>query len=268
MNKLPTPADAARRLTELAYRVSPADLHLLIGIEHPGLYAWFVDVDGARELATGVGLPVTEGLIYAGQAGAGTSQATLESRINRNHLGIDIHRSTFRLTLASALRTQLALEPMGTIHISRDGEGRLTNWMYEHLVVSVLAYSDRPTLGRFETDVLGRLDPPLNISKRPASPVRRQLKLLRQQFGRRVAGVARRKRLQQRTLVTDSAETGGLTPEALARSLGMPSAKRVRGLLRERFPRPHSELWSRWRPLTPEMERAVRDRFGSGRLRE
>lgn len=39
--------------------------------------------------------------------------ATLGSRIRGNHLGSDIYGSTFRLTLASALRTSLALEPIG-----------------------------------------------------------------------------------------------------------------------------------------------------------
>jgi hypothetical protein len=57
----------------------------------------------------------------------------------------------------------------------------------------------------------------------------------------------------------------GLTPEELARELGLPNAKRVRSFLRDRYPRPASQLWSRWGPLPPEMERAVRDRFRGSR---
>ena len=73
----------------------------------------FVGVGGAGQLTDGLGLAVDVGLIYAGQAGAGNSHATLGSRIRGNHLGSDIYGSTFRLTLASALRTSLALEPIG-----------------------------------------------------------------------------------------------------------------------------------------------------------
>ena len=89
------------------------ELHRLSDSAEPGIYAWFVDVGGAGHLADGLGLAVDVGLIYAGQAGAGNSHATLGSRIRGNHLGSDIYGSTFRLTLASALRTSLALEPIG-----------------------------------------------------------------------------------------------------------------------------------------------------------
>ena len=205
------------------------------------------------------------GLIYAGQAGAGTSRATLGSRIRGNHLGSDIYGSTFRLTLAAALRTRLTLEPIGGGHMSRDGEQRLTNWMREHLMVSVIAYPDRVGLDGFETDVLDRLDPPFNIAKRPASPVRRELTTLRRPFSRRVAGTARIEHPRQFPAAATIGTADGLSPEALARSLGLPNAKRIRAFLRERYPRPASGFGTRWGALTPEMARAVRDRFGAGR---
>src|SRR5512139_3568438 len=119
MNALPMPAQAARQLANDRDRVPPADVNRLRGIEHPGLYAWFVDGDGAQHLTAGIGLHVGKGLIYAGQAGAGTSSATLGSRIRGNHLGGDIYGSTFRLTLRSALRERLALEPIGGGHMGR-----------------------------------------------------------------------------------------------------------------------------------------------------
>lgn len=265
MTELPTSHQAARQLTDVRGRVALADLDQLRGTEDPGLYAWFVDVGGADHLADGIGLPVGEGLIYAGQAGARKSQATLGSRIRDNHLGSNIYGSTLRLTLASALMRRLELEPTGGGHTTRDGEGRLTAWMREHLVVAVIAYPDRVGLDAFETLVLDRLDPPLNIAKRPASPVRKRLSILRRPFSRR-AGLKPVTKPRAQSVAPSSLGDGvGPTPEELARELGLPDAKRIRGFLRTHFPRPASELWSRWEALTPEMERAVRDRFGGTR---
>lgn len=170
MDPLPTLDQAVRRLTDVRGRIAPVELHRLSDTSEPGIYAWFVDAEGAGQLEAGLGMPVDVGLIYAGQAGAGNSHATLGSRIRGNHLGSDIYGSTFRLTLASALRTRLALEPIGGGHMSQDGEERLTNWMRQHLMVSVIAYPDRVALDAFETVVLERLD---HRSTSPNAPRRR-----------------------------------------------------------------------------------------------
>lgn len=146
MNPLPTPDQAVRRLMDARGRVAPPELHLLSGTGEPGMYAWFADGEGAGQLADGIGLAVRPGLIYAGQAGAVTSRATLGSRIRGDHLGSDIYGSTFRLTLASAMGTRLGLEPIGGGHMSRDGEGRLSDWMRQHLMVSVIATAGRSSL--------------------------------------------------------------------------------------------------------------------------
>lgn len=247
-------------------RLHPTELHRLSGTGEPGIYAWFVDVEGAAHIADGIGRPVGAGLIYAGQAGSGTSRATLGSRIRGNHLGSDIYGSTFRLSLAAALRTRLDLEPVGGGHMSRDGEGRLTDWMRQHLMVSVIAYPDRLGLDAFETVVLARLDPPLNIAKRPATPVRVMLTSLRRPLSRSGDRAPRIERPPQPSARSAShAGDDGPTPEDLALSLGLRDAKMVRAFLRARYSRPTSELGTRWGALTPEMERAVRDRFGVGR---
>ncbi len=265
MDALPASAQASRRLVDVGSRVVPALVDVLRGLEHPRLYAWFVDAEGARHLTEGLGFEMGTGLIYAGQAGAGTSRASLGSRIRGNHLGGDIYGSTFRLTLASCLRGRLALQSTGGGRMSKDGEGRLSEWMHAHLEVSVIAYPDRAGLDGFESTVLDRLDPPLNIAKRPTTPVRSQLTILRRVFGRRAVSGVTAERRHPPTARSSPSVALGLTPEELARELGLPNAKRVRGFLRDRYPRPASELWSRWGPLTPEMERAVRDRFGGAR---
>ena len=149
--------------------------------------------------------------------------------------------------------------------MSRDGEGWLTDWIRQHLMVSVIAHPDRLGLDAFETVVLARLDPPLNIAKRPATPVRVMLTSLRRPLSRSGDRAPRIERPPQRSARSGSHAWDGPTPEDLARSLGLRDAKRVRAFLRARNPRPTSELRTRWGTLTPEMERAVRDRFRVGR---
>lgn len=132
-------------------------------------------------------------------------------------------------------------------------------------MVSVVAYPDRAGLDAFETVVLGRLDPALNLAKRPATSVRMELTNLRRSFGRRAVGGARIEGPRRPSAGSESRTGAGMTPEELARTLGLPDAKRVRGFLRARYPRPTSELGTQWGALTPEMEQAVRHRFGTDR---
>lgn len=256
-----TAVQARDALCDPARRASARDAASLQDLGLPGIYAWFVDEAGAAEIAAGLGAPLEEGLIYAGQAGAGTSSATLGSRIRRNHLSGDTYGSTFRFTLASALLRPLSLETLGGRRMTRDGEDRLSTWMRAHLSVSVIGSQDRDGLDAFETSVLELLDPPLNLAKRPATAARQRLTELRRTFN----GAPTRREGPTMTTNRPGRETprgGGLTPEVLARELGLPNAKSVRAFLRREFPRPAGELWSRWGALSGEMESAVRSRFG------
>ncbi len=132
----------------------------------PGVYAWFVDVEGATELSEGALERILPGLIYAGQAGAGTSSASLGSRIRRNHLGGTITGSTFRMTLAALLARRLHLLDEGGRALSGDGEARLSAWMRQHLSVAVVPEPDRASLPALEHAILDRMDPPLNLQGR------------------------------------------------------------------------------------------------------
>ena len=101
----------------------------------PGLYSWWVDEAGARELSLGLGLGlenlVEPGLIYAGLAGATRSRSgqkstnTLWGPIRGMHLGGRHEFSTFRLSLGSILAN--------TWRESEIDELRLTSWMHDHL---------------------------------------------------------------------------------------------------------------------------------------
>jgi hypothetical protein len=141
----------------------------------PGLYAWYVDEAGAAELSAGLGAPIVPGLIYAGQAGAGSSSATLRSRIRGNHIGGAITGSTFRMTLAAILAAELGLVDEGGRALAAEGETRLSGWMLRHLSIAVAAEPDRALVASLEEAVLARLDPPLNLQGMPPTPVRTAL---------------------------------------------------------------------------------------------
>ena len=153
----------------------------LQGIREAGLYSWWVDEAGASDIAEGLGVPITPGRIYAGQAGAtrwpsGTlSTATLDGRIRSQHLGGNIYGSTFRLTLASCLATPLELESEGRKRLAPGGEQLISSWIQQHLSVAVHPNSDRDALENLEHRVLGKLDPPLNLRGMDPSPIRVRL---------------------------------------------------------------------------------------------
>ena len=147
------------------------------GLRTPGLYSWWVDEAGAIDLGAGLGMPVTPGLVYAGLAGATRwpsgrrSSNTLWSRITGMHLGSNHELSTLRHTLGAILASagqKTAID-----------EAALTEWMHRHLTVITVPFRDADRLGQIEDDVLGQLDPPLNLRSVPSSPVREKVSELR-----------------------------------------------------------------------------------------
>lgn len=150
------------------------------GLRVPGLYSWWVDQAGADDLTGGIGHEIGPGLIYAGLAGATRwpsgkrSTNTLWARIAGMHLGRRHEFSTFRRTLGAVLADSDLID-----------EAQLTRWMHAHLRVLAVPFEDVEALGRLETDVLGTLDPPLNLKGMSTTPVRLRLKQLRKPFRRR-----------------------------------------------------------------------------------
>lgn len=266
-----TEGNVARRtvaaLTAPGRRRPAADWRSLEGLDAPGLYAWFVDPSGASELSDELAETVEPGLIYGGQAGAGSSLATLRSRIGGNHIGGNIYGSTFRLTLASALIATLGLEPVGGRRMTAASEARLSTWMLEHLSLAINHFEERLALAAHESEVLTLLDPPLNLSKVGPTSVRATLSARRRAYTAASAiGAGAPPPMARATRrAPSSADALGPTPEELASELGLPNAKQIRGYLRNAFPRDPSLLWSRWGPLEPELANAVRRRFGGRR---
>ena len=153
------------------------------GLRAPGLYSWWVDLNGAATLTSGLDQVVKPGLIYAGLAGATRSRSgrkstnTLWGRIKGMHLGGRHEFSTFRLSLGSILA-----HARGEPEID---EAALTLWMHDHLRVIAIPVADADILNSLETAVLTILDPPLNLDKMQGTPTRKRLSELRRQYGRR-----------------------------------------------------------------------------------
>lgn len=151
----------------------------------PGLYAWWADEDGRAILAAGLGCTL-DPLIYAGLAGAThwpsgkPSKTTLAQRVRGLHLRGNIRASTFRHTLAAIVREPLHLQVVARNRLTKAGEQELSGWMAHHLYVAVYPYPDRDALGRMEKEILARLVPPLNLAGMPTTPLRAQVKALRQ----------------------------------------------------------------------------------------
>ncbi|AXT85413.1 hypothetical protein C6I20_09580 [Aeromicrobium sp. A1-2] len=143
----------------------------------PGLYGWFVDSEGARELNRCLMLPVRPGLIFVGQVGGSSWHSLADPVLNlRDHVQrIQLHgrarASTFRMTLATVLSDHLRMESLE--------DPALTRWMLEHLSVSAWPSENFGELREVEQIVLSELDPPLNVDHLPASEYRDRLSQMR-----------------------------------------------------------------------------------------
>ena len=87
------------------------------------------------------------------------------------HIDGNAEFSTFRRTLNVVLR-----EPLRLTRIDDPALGR---WVAEHLRVAWWPSVDRDALGEVEKRVLRQLDPPLNLSGMPRTPVRSRISQLR-----------------------------------------------------------------------------------------
>lgn len=166
-------------LREESSAISPVDFLASgsSGRELPGLYSWWVDEEGALELAAALGHHISTGMIYAGLAGATRwpsgkrSSNTLWLRIAKMHMGTNHELSTFRFTIGAILASVEGSDEIDEI--------ALTRWMESHLQVIAVPYENADSLGRVEAVVLAELDPPLNLKGMAGTPLRRKLTDLR-----------------------------------------------------------------------------------------
>lgn len=166
-------------LADLRHAVPAADVSSVPN--STGLYGWFVDPAGARDLNRSLMLPVRAGLIFVGQVGGSSWQSLADPVLNlRDHVErIQLHgrsrASTFRMTLATVLREQLRMRSLE--------DPLLTDWMLKHLSISSWASDNFGELRELEQVVINELDPPLNVDHLPANAYRARLSQMRSALG-------------------------------------------------------------------------------------
>ena len=155
-----------------------------IAASKPGLYSWWAD-STARELIGQVLSSSISEMIYIGQAGATLNgkrpKSTLASRM-RPHIRATARRSTFALAISALLLEPLELRVEKPKHLVPEDRQKVAEWIKDHLRVAVAPVDDRDLLERIEDVVLERLDPPLNLKKRPRTASRQRLAQLRRQI--------------------------------------------------------------------------------------
>lgn len=172
-----TLSDALRVLHDGGQALPPAALATQ-QLDSAGIYSWWVDDEGAAALTAGLGYDVS-GLIYAGETGGSSSgsgvagKSTLRQRLLDNHMRGNISASTFRRTLAAALRAQL---PSEEDVFGQSAERALTEWMTQHLTVVAYPVADRDTVLALEKYVVQNLNPPLNLQYVDKTPTREELR--------------------------------------------------------------------------------------------
>lgn len=119
------------------------------------------------------------GLLYVGKA-----EKSLTRRDVRQHFGIGkTGRSTVRRSFAALLRDELGLVPVpratasatstapATFALTGESDLRLTTWMTEHLALRVWTPPSNVVLAAVEREVIGDLNPPLNLTHAGPRPL-------------------------------------------------------------------------------------------------
>lgn len=169
--------DAVRFLAHHPHAVAPGRLDLVQEVS--GVFAWHVDAAGAAELNRSLRLPIGEGVLHVGHAGAlGRSPdtvPTLRQLIQDVQLGGRSRTSTFRSSLAAILREPLQMRTWD--------DPVLTRWMEQHLTVVTWPVADRSSILALAHRVVAALEPPLNVDHLRAAAMRQRLGQLRSSFG-------------------------------------------------------------------------------------
>ncbi|MET0767618.1 MAG: DUF6884 domain-containing protein [Aeromicrobium sp.] len=166
-------------LTDPRHIVRATDVRALPN--SPGMYAWFVDAEGARVLNRCLKLPVREGLVFVGQVGGSSWHSLADPVLKvRDHVDrIQLHgrtrASTFRMTLATVLGEYLGMASLE--------DPKLTAWMTAHLSVSAWGSEHVGRLPELEQLVVSELRPPLNVDHLPATEYRARLNQMRRFLG-------------------------------------------------------------------------------------
>jgi hypothetical protein len=131
-----------------------------------GLYAWWAD-GGSLPGVPRRPHPTAKDfdLFYVGISPVRNgSDATLRTRIIRNHLRGNIGGSTFRFTLAALLLDEIRLKPIQPSNrpfLNKADNAKLSAWQRTHLNLTWCAHSEP---WKVELGVVAELEPPLNLA--------------------------------------------------------------------------------------------------------
>jgi len=164
----------------------PGDFHYA---EKAGLYSWWADEEAGELFSRQLEAPVEElQLIYVGQAGAGKSNATLKSRILKQHIGGSPRDSTFRHTISAilfgSLKSSLLPEKPGKLKLLPEHNQWVSEWIKKHLRVAIVPWEDRDSLKCIEKEVLKEIHPPFNLKGTPRTDIQKRIKDLRARIKR------------------------------------------------------------------------------------
>jgi hypothetical protein len=180
-----TVAQLSARLTTFAYTERPAEFPFdEVAARCAGMYSWWADEIAQQMLGAPLGATLPP-LVYVGQAGAtrwpsGTrSNATLGSRISRQHISGNAGSSTFRLTVSALLLVSLNLNLDDDGRLDAASNGRVSLWIADHMRVAIAPFDGRDQLGIVEASVVSNLDPPLNLEHCHSTAARQTLSGLR-----------------------------------------------------------------------------------------
>jgi len=163
------------------------DLHV---VTH-GVYGWWFD--HRLPLVPRGGCIEREGkhLLYIGIAPpkdgskSRSARTPMQRRLWRNHLRGTVRVSTVRLSLAALLKRALDLtfwrDSRNRVHMDRQQEDRLSDWMDQHAAISVVQHEEPWALE--ETLIRGGPPLPLNLSM-SGHPFRSTLSDMRRALGR------------------------------------------------------------------------------------
>jgi hypothetical protein len=138
--------------------ITPVQLHEAVPAlpQTEGLYAWWASTTVLSALPGPINPNMPDQrLLYIGIA------LRLRARIAGNHLRRS-GSSTLRRTLAGLLMEAEGYQTMWTDRVTLvpADEIRLTAWMHQHLL---LTWTQQPQPRQYETELIPRLQPPLNI---------------------------------------------------------------------------------------------------------
>lgn len=137
-----------------------------------GVLAWHGDHIALELVRNALG-PVGAGPLYVGR-----TNAALQLRLGPTRLG-RVKASSLRGSLAALLWDELELRCAVPYTLDEVATTRLSNWMSQHLSVTIVPIGARSAISAIEAEVLRHLDPPLNLNKVGWSPARTRLRRLR-----------------------------------------------------------------------------------------